>query len=189
MRQVRTMPILITLLLALMVASVGCKKQDVEVVPAPDSTPRTPAEPPPPPPAEPEPRDEFPSEPDPVMEDVDLDAAELARQLQTIYFAYDSDELTSEARQKLQNNAQVLKDHDRWNIVIQGHADERGTIEYNLALGQRRADAVRDYLATLGVDRSRLRVVSFGEERPAVQGGGENSWSQNRRAEFEPEQR
>lgn len=171
------------LLLALVAATPGCKGRVVDTEPPPPET-ATPAPPPPPPDEEPppEPPPDFEGEPEPTRQE--LGADELTSRLATIYFAYDSSELTEQARTTLRNNATVIKDNPGPSVVIQGHCDERGSIEYNLALGQRRADSVRDYLATLGVPRDRLRVVSFGEERPAVQGGGESSWSKNRRAEF-----
>jgi peptidoglycan-associated lipoprotein len=176
---------IVTLLLLAIVAVVpGCKGRQVTTEPVaeparPAPTAPTDAEPGPPP-VEPPP--EFPGEPEPTREE--LGADELSRQLQTVYFAYDSSELTETARSTLRNNAQVIKANPSHGIVIEGHCDERGSVEYNLALGQSRANVVRDYLTTLGVERNRLRVVSYGEERPATPGSGESTWSKNRRAQF-----
>ena len=101
-----------------------------------------------------------------------------------IHDAYDSSELGSTAKATLQANAAWLGANSGYNIMIEGHCDERGTIEYNLALGERRATAVRDYLASLGVSPSRMRIVSFGEERPADPGHTEAAWAKNRRGIF-----
>jgi peptidoglycan-associated lipoprotein len=99
-----------------------------------------------------------------------------------IYFEYDEDSLSDDARDKLARNADLLKSSARFMVTIEGHADERGTNEYNLALGDRRANAVRDYLGSLGVDPGRLRTLSYGEERPVCTMNEESCWSQNRRA-------
>ena len=104
--------------------------------------------------------------------------------LKTVYFEFDKSDLTDETRALLRANADWLKQNARYSYVVEGHCDERGTIEYNLALGQRRAQAVRDYMASLGVDASRARTVSYGEERPADYGHTEAAWAKNRRAEF-----
>ena len=115
-------------------------------------------------------------------------AAALNRNLQTVYFHFDSQDLDSSARSALRQNADVLNQYPDARVVVEGHCDERGTIEYNLALGERRAATVRDYLASLGVERSRLRIITYGEERPDVAGHGESAWSRNRRAAFKAEQ-
>ena len=105
----------------------------------------------------------------------------------TVYFDYDKSDLTDDTRNTIRGNADWLKQNAKWKVVIEGHTDERGTIEYNLALGQRRADAVRDYMTSLGLAATRLRTVSYGEERPAQAGTGETAWGKNRRAEFKVE--
>jgi len=97
-----------------------------------------------------------------------------------VYFNYDEDSLSDDARSKLARNADLLKT-TQLLVTIEGHADERGTNEYNLALGDRRANAVRDYLTSLGVDAGRLRTLSYGEERPVCTETDESCWSQNRR--------
>lgn len=99
-----------------------------------------------------------------------------------VYFGYDRYDLTPEALQQLQLQAQWLNQYSSVSITIEGHADERGTREYNLALGDRRANAVRDYLVSLGVSASRVNTISYGKERPEVAGSDAQSWAQNRRA-------
>jgi peptidoglycan-associated lipoprotein len=104
--------------------------------------------------------------------------------LDTVYFEFDQATLTDVARDTLVRNADWMRSNGTVRIQVEGHADERGTNEYNLALGERRAAAVRGYLASLGIDGSRLVVISYGEERPADPGHGEEAWSRNRRVEF-----
>lgn len=99
-----------------------------------------------------------------------------------VYFQYDEDSLSEETREKLARNAELLRAQAQFMVTIEGHADERGTNEYNLALGERRANAVRDYLTSLGVDGGRLRTLSYGEERPVCTTTDESCLSQNRRA-------
>lgn len=98
-----------------------------------------------------------------------------------VFFAYDSSELTDEARDTLARQAEWLEYHRRARVNIEGHCDERGTREYNLALGERRANAVRSYLMALGVSASRMNSISYGKERLAVAGSSEAARSQNRR--------
>ena len=98
------------------------------------------------------------------------------------FFGYDESTLSSEAQGALTVSANWLKANPRYNLLIEGHCDERGTAQYNLALGDRRANIVKDYLATLGVDASRLRTVSYGEERPFDASHDESAWAKNRRA-------
>ena len=99
-----------------------------------------------------------------------------------VYFEYDDISLSEETRERLARNADVLKSAPQFLVTIEGHADERGTNEYNLALGERRANAVRDYLGSLGVGGDRLRIITYGEERPVCTDTSESCWSQNRRA-------
>lgn len=99
-----------------------------------------------------------------------------------VFFDYDSFTLGDDARATLQRQAQWLRANPRVLFTIEGHADERGTREYNLALGDRRANAVKNFLAAQGIDLSRLRTISYGKERPEVQGSDEQSYAQNRRA-------
>ncbi len=99
-----------------------------------------------------------------------------------VFFAYDSFDLTPEARSTLDRQAQWLNQNSGLNITVEGHADERGTREYNLALGERRANSVQNYLVAQGVSASRINTISYGKERPAVVGDGPGSWAQNRRS-------
>ena len=108
--------------------------------------------------------------------------------LKTVYFPFDSYDLDDGGRAILQANAEWLRtEGTRTHIMVAGHCDERGTIEYNLALGERRASAVRDYMVSLGVDAFRIRIVSYGEELPADPGHDESAWAENRRGEFDIE--
>jgi peptidoglycan-associated lipoprotein len=101
-----------------------------------------------------------------------------------VFFQYDSDEINAEAERKLQTKASVLQSNPGVRLRIEGHCDPRGSTEYNLALGQRRAEAVRAYLVNLGIDGSRLSTLSYGEERPLDEGESEDALARNRRAEF-----
>jgi len=110
------------------------------------------------------------------------DAEKLAQVGNTVYFGFDSSELAGEAQATLDRQAAFLNVNPTMVVVIEGHADERGTREYNLALGDRRAVAVRDYLLAKGLNAARVRTVSYGKERPAVSGSNEEAWAKNRRA-------
>ncbi len=99
-----------------------------------------------------------------------------------VFFGYDRYDLSAEARQVLDVQAQWLAQYPNVSITVEGHADERGTREYNLALGDRRANSTKNYLVALGVSPSRIDTISFGKERPAVPGSNETAWSQNRRS-------
>jgi peptidoglycan-associated lipoprotein len=110
------------------------------------------------------------------------DAEKLAQVGNTVYFGFDSSELAGEAQATLDRQAAFLNVNPTMVVIIEGHADERGTREYNLALGDRRAVAVRDYLLAKGLNAARVRTVSYGKERPAVSGSNEEAWAKNRRA-------
>lgn len=112
--------------------------------------------------------------------------AEAARNLQPVFFAFDKFELDAAARSALANNARWLRANTDVKVWIEGHCDERGTDEYNLALGEKRARAVRAYLVQSGIDGADLRTISYGEERPFALGHDESSWRLNRRAHFRP---
>lgn len=101
-----------------------------------------------------------------------------------VYFAFDDASLTPEGMARLDAIAAHMKTNTKEKLKVEGHCDDRGSIEYNLALGQRRAESVRKYLETVGIGADRLQAVSFGSEKPAVTGKGEEAWSKNRRAEF-----
>jgi peptidoglycan-associated lipoprotein len=104
--------------------------------------------------------------------------------MDTVYFEFDQATLSDLAKTALVRNAEWLRSHPDARVQVEGNADERGTPEYNLALGERRAVAVKTYLASLGVDSSRLVTISYGEEQPADTGHGEEAWTQNRRVDF-----
>ncbi len=113
---------------------------------------------------------------------VDSAADKLAAVGNTVYFGYDSAVLDGNSQATLFRQAAFLKGNPSLTVTIEGHCDERGTREYNLALGERRAAAARDYLLAQGVDPARIRVISYGKERPVAAGSNETSWSKNRRA-------
>ena len=110
--------------------------------------------------------------------------AELQSALNKIYFDFDSADLSESARSALAKNAAVLTKESTAKIRIEGNCDERGSAEYNLALGERRAKAAQQYLSTMGVKPDRLSIVSYGKEKPAVAGSDETAWAKNRRDEF-----
>lgn len=101
-----------------------------------------------------------------------------------VYFDFDAAVLNGDSKAALDANAEIMMKYTDVKVEVQGNADERGTTDYNLALGQKRADAVVKYLQARGVSPSRVKTVSYGEERPAVQGASETAYAQNRRAEF-----
>ena len=109
---------------------------------------------------------------------------EASRELKTIYFDYDKSTLKPAAKAQLEKTATWLKKNPEVNCQIEGHCDERGTNEYNLALGERRALAARRYLVSLGINPDRIFTISYGEERPEVEGHDESAWKFNRRDEF-----
>lgn len=154
---------------------VGCGKKPKVITEAmPPEAPRTEivSETPAPPPAQPTSRLDY----------ADLDPSEYG--IEDIFFPYDVYALSEAAMTILEKNARIMQEHAAVNYLVEGHCDERGTVEYNMALGEKRAKAVRDYLVSLGVPASRLRVVTYGEERPFANGHDESAWAQNRRAHF-----
>jgi len=153
-----------------------------------------PLPPPPPsdnarPPAPPEPSPEaapVPSEPV-TNDDIgskSLDDLNRNSPLKAVFFALDSNEVDSAGQQVLQADAEVLKKYPSWQVTVEGHCDERGTAEYNLALGERRAVSARTYLVSLGITADRIKTVSYGKEFPFDPGHDEAAWSKNRRAHF-----
>lgn len=114
-----------------------------------------------------------------------LKSAAIESKFQTVYFDFDKSDLRQDARDVLSKNAEVIqKSAAGTKFQIEGHCDERGSAEYNLALGERRAKSVQNYLTTLGVKADLLSIISYGKEKPAVQGNDEAAWAKNRRAEF-----
>jgi peptidoglycan-associated lipoprotein len=126
--------------------------------------------------------------PEPLREDTiasgSLDDINRNSPLKPVFFEYDSSELAGDARGILDANAAVMKKYPSWTVTIEGHCDERGTAEYNLALGERRAVTSRAYLVSLGISADRLRTVSYGKEFPFEPGHDENAYVKNRRAHF-----
>lgn len=101
-----------------------------------------------------------------------------------VYFDYDSSQVTGSERSKVESVAQSLKQNNNFAVIIEGNCDERGSNEYNLALGERRAQAIRDYLAGLGIGADRIQTKSYGEEKPANAGHDDTAWAENRRGDF-----
>jgi len=131
---------------------------------------------------------EEPVEPQPIEEPIEPpppeDVPMTSFTPETVYFAFDDYTLNMESQEKLNSLADHMKSSQNVTVQVEGHCDERGSVEYNLALGERRAQSVVNYLVTLGIDPSRLRAISYGEERPMQDGSNEDSWAKNRRAEF-----
>ena len=113
-----------------------------------------------------------------------LDDPQSPLSVRVIYFEYDSSEIRPEYRQAIEAHAAYLAANPSTNITLEGHADERGSREYNLALGERRADSVKRQMNLLGASTNQIRTVSYGEERPAIDGHDETAWSENRRVEI-----
>jgi peptidoglycan-associated lipoprotein len=153
--------------------------------PPPASAPATPSRPP----APPEPVNEptiVPPEPvrDDAISSASLDDLNKSSPLKPVFFELDSSDVGAAAQKVLDENAVVLKRYGTWAVTIEGHCDERGTAEYNLALGERRAIAARAYLVSLGIPADRLRTVSYGKEFPFDPGHDESAYEKNRRAHF-----
>ncbi len=176
-------------LIVLMAAACGKKTSPVvrTTPPPPPTTGSTTA---PPAPARPETLSE-PAvvPPEPLADDATLTAKTLdelnrASPLSPVYFELDRSDLSASAQSVLNANAEVLKRNASWVVTIEGHCDERGTAQYNLALGERRALAARNYLQSLGIGADRLRTISYGKEFPFDPGHDEEAWARNRRAHF-----
>ena len=159
---------LVLMLAALMVLPACSKKEAAPV--EEDITPAEEVPPPPPPPVEEEELE--------VIEEEDLEPIVL----EDIFFDFDKYSIKGEFKAALEANAELLMQRDEAVLVIEGHCDERGTSEYNLALGEKRAKAVMDFYLAYGVGTNRLSMISYGEERPFEYGHGEDAWAMNRRA-------
>jgi peptidoglycan-associated lipoprotein len=167
----------------------GCRRQPPATPPPPPPPPPVaqPTPPPPPPPPAPQPP---PPQPPPAPTEAELFAkmslSELnaQRPLEDVLFEYDQSDLSDAARASLQKNSQWMLKWLSTTVTVEGHADSRGTSEYNLALGERRASTIRDYLVSLGVTATRVNVVSMGEEQPTCTEEVETCWRQNRRGHF-----
>jgi len=152
--------------------------------PAPEPPPATkPAPPPAPPPAAPAPQPAPPTE-DELFRKKTLDQLNAEKPLIDTYFALDSTEVTTESRATLQKNVDWMKHWTSTKVMVEGHADSRGSNEYNLALGERRAAAIRDYMVGLGIPADRITIVSKGEEQPFCTEETEACWHENRRGHF-----
>lgn len=176
----------LTVLLTVMVGA--CTKNQPPIArpmppPAVNTSTPPPAPRPPMPVAEP-----VPVPPEPLAEDAigsrSLDDLNRESPLQPLFFDLDSSDVSAEGQRVLQTNAAVLKKYSTWQITIEGHCDERGTAEYNLALGERRALAAKTYLVSLGIPADAVRTVSYGKEFPFDAGHDDAAWARNRRAHF-----
>ena len=170
------------------VSGVACRHPKPQApAPAPVSKPAppptSPATPPPPPPAPAPTQPAAPTE-DEIFKNKTLEQLNAEKPLADVFFGLDSTDLSAEARGLLQKDVDWMKKWTTTKAMVEGHADSRGTNEYNLALGERRADAVRDYLVSLGVGTDRITIVSKGEEQPFCSEETEACWQQNRRGHF-----
>jgi peptidoglycan-associated lipoprotein len=170
--------VLPVLALAVFVAACSHKPQPVAPV-APTPTPG-------PTPVPVQPRPVPTAVPTPSVEEIPSDVAEINRRgyLKDAFFDLDRSEIRPDARATLEADAAWLRKYPTVKLTVEGHCDERGTREYNMALGERRAGAVKDYLVTLGVEASRVRTVSYGKERPFCRENRETCWQENRRGHF-----
>ena len=171
-----TRPLALALGLALLLTGAGCAKKAKQAPPTPPPTPPIEQAPPPTPPPTPPPPPPPPTPaPPPQVSAADFKPA---------FFDYDSYALRDDSRGALDGDAKLLRDNASVQITIEGHCDERGTVEYNQALGEKRAQAARDYMTGAGIDASRIQIVSYGKERPFDAGRDEAAWAKNRRANF-----
>lgn len=166
----------------------ACGKKPPVTAPAPPAAPPPapapePTKPAPPPAPTPPPPPAAPTE-DEIFAKWTLEELNKQGLLADVFFALDSSELNQESRAAIQKNTEFLKRRPSTKIMVEGHADSRGTNEYNLALGERRAGAVRDYLVSLGIPADRVTIVSKGEEAPFCTEENESCWQQNRRGHF-----
>ncbi|HEV7765110.1 MAG TPA: OmpA family protein [Thermoanaerobaculia bacterium] len=183
----RRATVLILLSLVAILAVSGCRSR--KTVPPPATTPPVITEAPAPETAVPVPSPDTdfpapPADPDVLSEDIN-EANRVAHErgwIRDAFFAYDASTLDADAQEALQQSATWLRAHPEYRVRVEGHCDDRGTEQYNLALGDRRADTAASYLATLGLDRTRIETVSYGEERPFEEGDSEADRAQNRRA-------
>ena len=188
MRSVRTCAVVVVVVLSLVAAA--CAQKQVATQPAPPPAAATPpGVTPPRPPAPPQRvEDTLPVPQEPLSEDAianrSLDDLNRDSPFRVVYFPLDSSDLDEQGRTVASANAAILKKYPTWVLTIEGHCDERGTGEYNLALGERRAVSVKTYLVSLGIPQDRLRTVSYGKEFPFDPGHDEAAWSKNRRAHF-----
>jgi peptidoglycan-associated lipoprotein len=189
MRELKHRSAVLTAMVMIVALTVGACAKKVTPVPKPAPPPPTSGATGGPPPGPPEPVSEPTVVPPmPVPEDAigskSLDDLNRDSPLAPVFFELDSSDLSPAGQATLQQNASVLKQYAAWQITIEGHADERGSAEYNLALGERRALAARDYLVSLGIPATRVRTVSYGKEFPFDPARTEEAYAKNRRAHF-----
>ena len=181
---------LLVLMLVVAIGAVSCSRRQPPVTaPAPaPAPPSARATTPPLPPAPTRVEEALPVPSEPLAEDAignrTLDDLNQDSPFKPVFFASDSSELDEGGRSVVVENAGLLKKYSTWVVTVEGHCDERGTAEYNLALGERRAVAVKTYLVSLGVAPDRIRTVSYGKEFPFDPGHDETAWTSNRRAQF-----
>jgi peptidoglycan-associated lipoprotein len=166
MTSFRRVPAVVVCLGALLILGVACSRKPKPVVVPPTQETKTTTD------------TSKPVEITPVTE------PQAVLELKDVFFDYDRFVLRDDSRDALNDNGKLLVDNPVTKTLLEGHCDERGTVEYNLALGERRANAVKGYLVQYGVDAARLSTISYGEERPFVPGHDESAWSQNRRVHF-----
>ena len=185
----RRFPVLVLLLIvAALVVNACSRRQPPATAPAPPPVAATPPAVTTPTPSTPPQRVEdtlpVPAQPEDAIANRSLDDLNRDSPFQPVFFALDSSDLDDDGRRVAQANADLLKKYPSWVITVEGHSDERGTPEYNLALGERRAVAVKTYLVSLGIAPDRIRTVSYGKEFPFDPGHNEQAWSKNRRGHF-----
>ena len=171
MSRPRMVTLAFAVILAAGLASLGCssrKQVQTETPPSPPPPTETTSTPPPPPPPSSE----------------TTEPSETAAGLQDAFFDYDEAAIRADARAALESNGRYMERNSGTNVIIEGHCDERGSVEYNLALGERRARAAKEFLTSYGVAANRMTTISYGKERPFAQGHDESAWAQNRRAHF-----
>jgi peptidoglycan-associated lipoprotein len=190
-RSFRTLSLLISVLAVVMVVACGKKQPPAPPAPPPPPPPAPVVQQPPPPPpqqkpAPPPPPAQPPAQPTEaeIFGKLTVDQVNAQKPLATVYFEYDKADLTEASRGILQKNGEWMRKWTTTRITVEGHADSRGTTEYNMALGERRAAAVRDYLVSLGISADRIAIVSKGEEEPVCREENESCWHQNRRGMF-----
>ena len=189
MIRVRRLVSTLALCSALAVAAAGCHKKVAAAPPAPPPPPPPPTAPPPPPAPAPPPAPTPAPAPRPLSEEElfarkSVDQLNAEKPLSDVFFELDRTDIKDEGRSILQRDADWLKRWTSTQVTIEGHCDSRGSSEYNLGLGSRRASAVKDYLVSLGVQATRLTTVSKGKEQPVCTDENESCWSQNRRGHF-----
>ena len=189
MKAARQTALLIAVVFALAAAAACGGKKPPVARPMPPPPPTTSSTNPSRPPAPPQPVAEpmiVPPEPvrDDAISSASLDELNKSSPLKPVFYELDSSELTEVSQKTLDENAALMRRYPSWTVTVEGHCDERGTAEYNLALGERRAIAARAYLVSLGIPAGRLRTVSYGKEFPFDPGQDEAAFSKNRRAHF-----